>query len=92
MNRKLLVPLFYLLCSIIGYSQEKDSIPPEKFDHLKERGKTKYNFIPLPSYDPSTKFGLNIMNMFTYYPNKEDLVSPASSGGFGGNSLPLRSS
>ena len=48
------------------------------FDDAKERKGVKYRFIPLPSYDPSTKWGVSIINMFTYYPSKGDMVSPPS--------------
>lgn len=86
MQIKVFLPFIFLLLtfSFSGAAQIKDSVPADRFDHKKERSKTKYNFIPLPSFDPSTKFGLNLMNMFTYYPDKEDMISPPSSGGFGG--------
>ncbi len=49
------------------------------FDEVKERKGIKYRFIPLPSYEPTTKWGINIINVFTYYPSKGDLISPPSS-------------
>ncbi|GJM63810.1 BamA/TamA family outer membrane protein [Persicobacter diffluens] len=49
------------------------------FDDVKERSKIKYNFVPMPFYDPTSKWGISLINMFNYYPDKNDLVSPPSS-------------
>lgn len=73
-----------ILATTCLQAQKNDTIQERKFDVKKERSKLKYNIIPLPSYDPSTKFGISLVNMFTYYPNKQDTISPASTGGIGG--------
>jgi len=79
--------VFYLLSVIFvsfSYAQKKESQYQIKtFNTLKERSRVKYNFVPMPSYDPSTKLGLTAMNLFNYYPNKLDTISPASMGGIG---------
>lgn len=81
---KTYILLILVVASQFLNAQSKDTISSKKFDVEKERSKVKYNLIPLPSYDPSTKFGLSLINMFNYYPNKNDTISPASSGGIGG--------
>lgn len=73
---------------ILAYAQKKDTIDYSKkrnFDALKERSKTKYRIIPLPSFDPSTKWGLFVVGMANYYLNKKDTISPPSGTNLFGN-------
>ncbi len=49
----------------------------------KKREKCKYTFVPLPSYDPSTKYGISLTNLFTYKADKNDSISPYSMGAVG---------
>ena len=53
----------------------------KKFDALEERSKVKYRFIPIPSFDPATKWGLAGVYMANYYADKMDTVSPPSMSG-----------
>ncbi|NME71996.1 BamA/TamA family outer membrane protein [Flammeovirga aprica] len=56
-----------------------------EFDDEEERKGVKFNLVPLPSYDPATKWGATLLGSITYYPSKGDLVSPPSMSGIGGN-------
>ncbi len=53
-----------------------------KVESLKKKA-YKYSFVPLPSYDPSTKFGVSFTNLFTYRINQNDTISPYCMGGVG---------
>ena len=78
--------LFSLLVFISGHAQKGDSsLTKKKFDALEERSKVTYKFIPLPSFEPSTKWGISAIGMANYYPNKKDTISPPSVTGLGGN-------
>lgn len=89
--RCIFVALIFVTISQFAFAQQ-DSLKTEQsteikydkqgrriFDDVKERKGVKYRFIPLPSYEPTTKWGANIINLLTYYPSKGDLVSPPSS-------------
>ncbi|QZT37951.1 outer membrane protein assembly factor [Halosquirtibacter xylanolyticus] len=65
----------------VGQTKSKNKYQKQQFNTLEERSKMKYRFIPLPSYDPATKFGLLLTNLFTYYPNKNDTISPPTTTG-----------
>lgn len=75
---KYLLVFVYLFVCISGFAQDTTSFQREDFDALAERSKLKYTFVPLPSYDPSTKLGLTATNIFTFYPDKLDTISPPS--------------
>ncbi|QZE15745.1 outer membrane protein assembly factor [Halosquirtibacter laminarini] len=83
-NRKYVLTILLLTIAIvipsIGQAQEKvkksSKFQKQTFNALEERSKMKYRLIPLPSYDPATKFGVSVANMFTYYPDKTDTISP----------------
>ena len=59
----------------VDYSKKK------KFNSLEERSKVKYRFVPIPSFDPSTKLGLSALMMANYYADKTDTISPPSMSG-----------
>ncbi|MBS2100557.1 BamA/TamA family outer membrane protein [Carboxylicivirga linearis] len=96
---KLLTTALFLCIVMSSVFAQKDTLKTEDkkeeiqfdehgqriFDDVKERKGIKYRFIPLPSYEPSTKWGINIINVLTYYPSKGDLVSPPSSSAIFGN-------
>lgn len=77
--KKTVAIIALILLSLSIYSQKKDS----KGKIAKEEKKVTYNFIPMPSYDPSTKLGLTFANMFTYKVNQNDSISPRSMTGLG---------
>lgn len=71
-----------LMCFVLltnAQSKTDSTIVKAKEEPLK----FKYTFVPLPNYDPSTKFGISLVNMFTYKPNMKDTISPYSTGGIG---------
>ncbi|OIQ28802.1 MAG: hypothetical protein BM564_08540 [Bacteroidetes bacterium MedPE-SWsnd-G2] len=83
MRQKILLVMLVAFCWS-SFSQDKNAQKDSSsVAHKKERKKFRYNFVPLPTYDPSTKFGLSVVNLFTYYLNMNDTISPASSGGVG---------
>ena len=59
----------------VDYSKKKS------FNSLEERSKVKYRFVPIPSFDPSTKLGLSAFFMANYYADKTDTLSPPSMSG-----------
>ncbi|GJM61037.1 BamA/TamA family outer membrane protein [Persicobacter diffluens] len=66
--------------------QEKEEVKKDEhgrqiFDDKKERKGVKYNLVPLPSYDPASKWGISLINLINYYPSKGDLKSPPSTSG-----------
>ena len=74
--------LLFVPCAIIfGQRDTTDYSRKKKFDALEERNKVKYRAIPLPSFDPSTKWGLAMLLMANYYPTKLDTLSPPSMTG-----------
>ncbi|PWJ44251.1 BamA/TamA family outer membrane protein [Sediminitomix flava] len=75
-----LIPILCLLSSVV-FAQEDDEVDYSKrpkFDAIKERSKMKYRLIPTPSYSPSVEWGLNLVNLFTFYMNKTDTITPPS--------------
>ncbi|WP_075603082.1 BamA/TamA family outer membrane protein [Saccharicrinis aurantiacus] len=87
----IIITITFLLIGLSTFSQNVKSDNTEEnkveldengrrvFDDEKERKGVKYNFVPMPSYDPSAKWGISLINMFNYYPSEGDLVSPPSS-------------
>lgn len=83
MTKRLVILLILLLPFTVIYGQRDttDYSKKKKFDALEERSKVKYRTIPLPSYDPTTKWGIALLLMANYYPTKLDTLSPPSMTG-----------
>lgn len=80
MRIKIFLPLIAVLLICVHASAQKvlpDSSIVKPTDDLK----FKYSFVPLPSFDPSTKWGISLTNLFTYKVNMNDSISPYSMGG-----------
>ena len=58
--------------------EEKDKELTDKEKAIKERSKVKFRVLPGPTYDPAIGFGLTVIPMAIYYPDKTDLISPPS--------------
>ena len=87
MTNKFLLLVVFILFTNFLFGQGKDTINnkvKKQFDAVEERSKIKYRFIPMPSFDPSTKWGLAGIVMANYYANKLDSVSPPSMTGITG--------
>ncbi len=59
----------------MGHAQDVDSLKVKKDPKDK---KVRYNIVPLPSYDPSTKFGITLAQVFTFNVDRSDSISPPS--------------
>lgn len=86
MSKKSLL-LMLTIVFTIGFAnaqtKSKDSANSEEsgmkqFNDAEERKGVKLKIIPGPMYDPSIKFGIFVAPMMTYYPTKNDMISPAS--------------
>lgn len=82
MHKVLLTILTLVICTY-GIAQQT-GVQKKQFDALEERSKVKFRVIPMPSYDPSTKWGISLIAMANYYANKKDTISPPSMTGVTG--------
>ena len=80
-NSSNLAVTFYFIAVSSLLAQPTDSgdyAKKKKFNALEERSKTTYKFVPTPSFDPSTKWGITGIAMANYYIDKQDTLSPPS--------------